>query len=117
MRIDKIYLINPPSYNQSDRLVREGRCMQRESSWSNLWMPLTLCILKSLLEENLGVTCKLRDAVAERMSMEDVKKDINNFNPSVVIINTAVPSIIKEDLDTAKLAKIIKPDNIAANAE
>jgi hypothetical protein len=46
--------------------------MQRESSWSNLWMPLTLCILKPLLEENLGVTCKLRDAVAERMSMKDV---------------------------------------------
>jgi radical SAM superfamily enzyme YgiQ (UPF0313 family) len=111
-KIEKIYLLNPPSYNQIDRLVREGRCMQRESSWSNLWMPLTLCILKPWLEENLEVKCKLRDAVADRMSMEDIAKEINSFNPDVTIINTAVPSLIKEDLDTAKLVKKIKPDTI-----
>jgi radical SAM superfamily enzyme YgiQ (UPF0313 family) len=46
------------------------------------------------------------------MSMEDVKKEIESFNPDIVIINTAVPSIIKEDLDTAKVVKKIKPDTL-----
>lgn len=110
-KIEKVYLLNPPSYKK-DRLVREGRCMQRESSWSNLWMPLSLCILKPWLEKNLGIECKIKDAVAERLSMEDVKKEINFFDPDVIVINTAVPSLTKEDLDTAKLVKTVKPDTI-----
>lgn len=110
MKIEKVYLINPPCYNQKDRLVREGRCMQRESSWSNLLMPLTMCLLKSGLQNNLGLTCKLRDGVADRFTMEDLKKEILNFEPDVVIINTAVPSIMREELDTAKLIKEIKKE-------
>jgi len=105
MKIEKVYLLNPPIYNQKDRLVREGRCMQRESSWSNLWMPVTLCTLKPLLKRELNTECKVRDAVADRFSFDDVKKEIEKFNPDMIVVNTAVPSIIAEDLDTAKFIK------------
>lgn len=110
MKVEKVYLLNPPCYNQKDRLVREGRCMQRESSWSNLLMPLTLCLLKSCLQKNLGVTCKLRDAVADRFTIDDVTKEILAFDPDVVVINTAVPTIMNEELDMAKRIKETKQE-------
>ena len=110
MEIKRVYLINSPSYNQEDRLIREGRCMQRESSWANLWMPLSICILKRWLREELGLDTKVRDAVADRLTMEEVVEEIKSYDPQVVIINTAVPSILKEDLDMAEKAKKANPN-------
>lgn len=105
----KVFLINPPSYDQRDRLIREGRCMQRESSWSNLWNPITLCVLKPWLQKH-GFDCKLIEATARRYDMKRLRQEVKKFSPDVAIINTAVPSIIKEDLDTAKMIKQINPD-------
>lgn len=98
----KVLCINPPSRNP--KYVREGRCMQREASWSNLWMPLTLAYLTSILRKE-GHEVVLKDATAEEMSFEELKREVKKFGPEAVVINTAIPTALKEDLRTAELVK------------
>ncbi len=109
-KIEKVYLLNPVSYNLKDRLVREGRCMQRESSWSNLWQPLTLCVLKPWLKQEINIEGRVRDATANCMTMRQVIDEVKRYSPDMVVINTAVPSITREDLDTAAYIKKESPD-------
>lgn len=99
----KILLINPPKYKGVD-YVREGRCMQPKSVWNNIWPPLTLNYLATLLQEKNDV--RLIDFIAENKDVEGFKSEVKNYKPNVLIINNGVPSI-KGDLKTAEIAKDI----------
>lgn len=98
----KITIINPPAYNKKD-YIREGRCMQTKSSWASLWAPLSLCYIAAFLRRD-GHEVKLIDCIAEKMNNEKLIYSVRKFSPDLVIINTAIPSIIG-DMETAKLLK------------
>jgi len=100
----KVLLINPPAVDNV-RIVREGRCMQRQEAWGTSWAPLSLATIAALLRDK-GFTVDLRDCSNDGISFEDLRKIIRDYKPSLVIVNTATPSI-DGDLKVALLTKEI----------
>ncbi|MEW6620313.1 MAG: radical SAM protein [bacterium] len=102
----KVFLINPPAAN-GVKVVREGRCMQRQGAWTSTWSPITLAICASVLEkENIQV--RLIDCIIKNIDSNSLKTQIADFKPDLIILNTSTPSI-KSDLEVAKLAKTVVP--------
>ena len=66
--------------------------MQTKSSWAALWMPLSLCYISAVLREK-GHRVKLIDAIAEKLDNNKLIKILSSFNPELIILNTAIPSI------------------------
>ena len=102
----KVYLINPPSSNGVE-MVREGRCMQRKGAWTTVWPPVTLATMAAMLLKE-GIEVKLNDCIVEDISKAFLKSNIRQFNPDLLVINTATASIYS-DLDCARIAKEIHP--------
>lgn len=109
----KILIINPPAFEGND-YIREGRCMQTKSSWASLWMPLSLAYISSFLRKN-GYEIKLVDCIAEKMNIKKLAEIAKEFSPSLMVVNTAFPSIkgdmkvateLKEALPSAKIVII-----------
>lgn len=107
----RVYLINPP-VSFGVRQVREGRCMQRSGAWTSIWTPLSLAYCASVMRED-GMGVNLTDCIAEGMNMDNLIKKVTDFNPDLVVINTATPSI-ETDLKTAGIIKNALPDVLTA---
>ncbi|MBU1031244.1 MAG: radical SAM protein [Nanoarchaeota archaeon] len=101
----KILLVNPPRYKNVD-YVREGRCMQPKNVWNNIWPPLTLNYIATLLKKNNQVI--IIDCIAENKNWSSLEKDLKTQKPDIVIINNGFPSA-KGDLKLGSLAKKINP--------
>ncbi|MEW6097052.1 MAG: radical SAM protein [bacterium] len=102
----KVFLINPPA-SEGVKIVREGRCMQRQGAWTSTWPPITLALCAGVLEmENIQV--KLIDCIIKNIDSNSLKDQIAEFSPNLIILNTSTPSI-ESDLSIAKLAKDILP--------
>jgi anaerobic magnesium-protoporphyrin IX monomethyl ester cyclase len=100
----KVLMLNPPAPNNVE-MVREGRCMQRKGAWGAIWPPSSLAYISGLLEKN-GFNTIIKDCIAEKISKEKLKDIIKEFQPKLIICNTATPSI-SEDLKIAEFAKSI----------
>ena len=100
----KVLLLNPPAVD-GVRIVREGRCMQRQEAWGTSWAPLTLTLIAAILRDN-GFEVNLKDCSNDGISFEDLKTIIKSFRPGLVIVNTSTPSIVG-DLKVANLTKKI----------
>lgn len=100
----KVFLINPPAVN-GVKMVREGRCMQREGAWTAVWAPITLCTMAALLEKE-GFETKVLDAIMENVGFGELEEILRKEKPDILVINTATPSI-ESDLSVASLAKKI----------
>ena len=98
----RILLINPPKVNGSS-YIREGRCMQKSSSWAAMWMPLTLTYIASILKNSNDI--KLIDCQVENINHQNFQIQLQKFNPDFVICNTGFPSI-KEDLKILEICKL-----------
>ena len=101
----KTYLLNPPASNDV-KYIREGRCMQSKSSWATIWPPISLGILANIARKKGEV--RLIDCNVEDMTLNDVLKDIEEFNPDVAIVNTAFPSI-EFDMEAVAAIKGLNP--------
>ncbi len=96
----KTFLLNP-TLSGKTRYIREGRCMQKASSWASAWPPLTLAILGAIAKAWGDV--RLVDGNVEKVTLESLLIDIRKFDPDIVVINTGFPSI---DDDMAAARKI-----------
>lgn len=103
----KILLLNPPAA-EGIKVVREGRCMQREGAWTAVWSPVSLATIGAILEKE-DFEVRLNDCIVEDIDFNKLDEIIRNFKPSLIICNTATPSI-KSDLKVASLAKSINPE-------
>jgi anaerobic magnesium-protoporphyrin IX monomethyl ester cyclase len=97
----KTYLLNP-SIDRNDPYIREGRCMQKASSWATIWPPITLAVLAQLAMEK--GSARLVDGNVEDLSSEELFSDIKDFAPDLLVINTGFPSI-DEDMSVAQKIK------------
>lgn len=102
----KILLINPPALDGYD-YIREGRCMQKKSSWAAMWMPLTLAYIASVLRKDNEI--KMIDCQAENIDFNKLQLIIQNFAPNLLVSNTSFPTI-KSDLKVLEIAKTILPN-------
>ena len=103
----RVLLINPPAY-EGVKIVREGRCMQREGAWTASWSPLSLAFVASVLR-NEGCQVKINDCTKENISFSDLGKIVREYKPDFMVINTGTPSI-DSDLLSAKILKENNPD-------
>ena len=102
----KVLVVNPPAFQNKD-YIREGRCMQTKSSWAALWMPLSLAYIAAVLRRD-GHRVKLIDCIAARMDSGELLENVKAFQPQLVVLNTAIPSI-EGDLAVAALIKKFMP--------
>lgn len=104
----KVLLVNPPAAD-GVQMVREGRCMQRRSAWGAVWPPISLATIAAVLELK-GYECRLCDCIVENIELESLAKIAREFQPRMVIVNTATGSI-KSDLMTVDRLKAVAPES------
>jgi anaerobic magnesium-protoporphyrin IX monomethyl ester cyclase len=97
----RIYLFNP-TLKDHTKFIREGRCMQKASSWATVWPPLTLALLGTMAAKWGPV--RLLDGDVEGVTMEELLADLRAFGPDLVVVNTGFPSI-DSDMAVAKRLK------------
>lgn len=98
-----VLILNPPVDNV--KIVREGRCMQRQEAWGTSWPPLTLAIVAAILRD-AGFIVSVKDCSNDDISFAQLKNIIQDFKPDLVIVNTSTPSI-RGDLKVADLTQEI----------
>jgi anaerobic magnesium-protoporphyrin IX monomethyl ester cyclase len=102
----RTYFLNP-SIGENEKYIREGRCMQKASSWVAIWPPLALATLASIAEKRGPV--RLVDGNIESLTITSLLADIKEFGPDLIVINTGFPSI-DADMNVAKELKEALPD-------
>lgn len=103
----RVYFLNPPA-DGGVNLVREGRCMQRTSTWTAVWSPITLATSAAVLHDE-GFEVKLTDGSVEDLDRDAVRRIIAEWQPSLVVINTATSSV-ESDLAISDLVKGVNPE-------
>jgi len=104
----KTYLLNP-TLKDHTKFIREGRCMQKASSWATVWPPITLALLGTLAEKWGPV--RLLDGDVESKTMDELLADMRAFAPELVVVNTGFPSI-DSDMEIAKRIKDAFPQTL-----
>ncbi len=107
----KVYLINPPAAG-GVKIVREGRCMQRQGAWTAVWAPISLALLGSFFEKE-GCEVKLSDCIVEEIGFDELEKKVAEFKPDLAIINAVTPSI-DSDLSTCSVIKKASKKTVTA---
>jgi radical SAM superfamily enzyme YgiQ (UPF0313 family) len=85
----KVLLINPPVPDQKN-WVREGRCQQWDI-WGVPFPPLSLALIAGQIK-NIAKTLIL-DSGPANLNLEKTLEKIKKFNPDLLIISTATPTI------------------------
>ena len=98
----KIFFVNPPTID-GEKYIREGRCMQSVDSWATIWPPLTLAILASIAKKYGEV--RLIDCNVDDLSPNETLHAIASFQPDIVVVNAAFPSIDSDDLFAQQVKK------------
>ena len=101
----KIFLGNSPWYKPGFYGVRAGsRWPHFEKSGSSYMpFPFFLAYAASLLEKNGFGVC-LVDGIAERLSLEDFYKKVENYQPDLIVYEVSTPSI-ELDIEVARQTK------------
>ncbi|MDD5440554.1 MAG: radical SAM protein, partial [Candidatus Omnitrophica bacterium] len=89
-----VLIINPPAAD-GVKIVREGRCMQRQEAWGTSWAPLSLAIIAALLRDH-AFDVVLKDCSNDGIGFEELKNIIRDFKPALIIANTSTPSIASD---------------------
>jgi len=98
----KVLLVNPLHLGGL-RFIREGRCAQTSKIWRTIWPPFSLASIGAVLEKE-GAIVKICDCPAENLGLESFLSLIKRFEPRLVIMNSATPSI-ESDLAVCSLIK------------
>ncbi len=84
------YLLNPTLHTQ-ERFIREGRCMQKASSWATIWPPISLATLAAIAKRRGPV--HVVDGNVEKLTLDDLLRDIGERRAGLVVVNSGFPSI------------------------
>lgn len=96
----KIFISNPPFIRNFNRQVRWSA-----KTSGGLHPPIYLAYAAAALEK-AGFEVRLEDAIAEGKSHGEFLKDIRDFNPDLIIMETSTASIVND----SKLAEKIKQE-------
>ncbi len=102
----RVLFLNPPPV-EGVNVVREGRCMQRTGAWTAVWAPVSLATAAAVLREQ-SMEVKLVDGSVEDIDVAGLRQVISEWEPALVVINTATPSI-DSDVAVASLVKEARP--------
>ncbi|HEX55509.1 MAG: hypothetical protein DRO90_00550 [Candidatus Altiarchaeales archaeon] len=99
----KLLLLNPPA---REKYVKESRCQHRAAVFQSVYPPLTLAYIASLTRQDNEV--RLIDAIGDEISLEKLKRDVEKFDPDLIIVNTTTPTIENDLMVIEKLRGITK---------
>ncbi|MFC1962781.1 B12-binding domain-containing radical SAM protein, partial [Chloroflexota bacterium] len=97
----RIYLLNPPFL---PRFVRCGRWQGAVARSRTLYYPLWLAYATGLLEEQYNNVVKLVDAPAWGWDKAEVMRDVETFEPDLIVIDSNFSSL-SNDIYMARLLK------------
>lgn len=98
----RVFILNPPYKNQT--FIRVAR-WDGISISKSIWYPIHLAYCTGLLEKNQH-TVKLVDAIADKLTIDEVIEKITQFSPEIAVINFSTFSSA-EDIEMAKTIKDI----------
>lgn len=81
----KVLLINPPSF-EGPKVIREGRCEQRLSSFQYVMVPISLPMIAGLLLKN-NIEVKIDDFIVEDFDFGEAIEKITAYEPDLAIVN------------------------------
>ncbi|MDD5154978.1 MAG: radical SAM protein [Candidatus Omnitrophica bacterium] len=101
----KVFFIVPPT----GRYMRSDRCQAPVDTRvaEDARPPMDLAYMAAVLNK-IGAESRIKDYSMERLGWEEVKRDLSDFMPDVVVIGVTTPTVY-EDLRVCKLAKEINP--------
>ena len=100
----KVYLLNPPYMPRFSRDMR----WQDTGRGGTLYYPIWLAYATGVLEQ-AGFEARLVDTAPNGWNMEQVLKDIENFQPDLVVVDTSFPSL-NNDISIAETIQRKYPD-------
>lgn len=86
----KVLLINPPALS-GPKVIREGRCEQRLSSFQYVMVPISLPMIAGLLLKN-NIEVKIDDFIVEDFDFDQAIKKIVAYEPDLAIVNFSTVS-------------------------
>ncbi len=95
----KILLLNPPFMDKYSKSSRSPAVTKSGTIYFPLWLSYAAGVL-----DKAGYELKIIDAPAKCLSKEDTLKQIKDFRPALVVIDTSTPSI-NSDLAFTKSIK------------
>jgi radical SAM superfamily enzyme YgiQ (UPF0313 family) len=99
----RVFMLNPPYFERYSRQSRSP-CVTKGGTF---YYPYFLAYATGALEK-AGFKVRLLDAVARKLSREEVVKEAEKFNPGLVVLDTSTPSIYN-DVEVASLIKEALP--------
>lgn len=104
----KILLVEPPRVLTNANIRILGSVGQYKGEYC--WPPLDLTIIAGLLRKH-GLDADIRDYNATRGTFEDLRKEMQDMHPDVVIFTTST-STISSDLNVANIVKDVSPKTV-----
>ena len=101
----KILLINPPREHMIRWTVNDW---ELDLGQISSFPPIGLMYLSSYLREHTNHEVRILDAIADKMNYQTLRQYLSEFNP-VVVGRTSFTFTFYDVLQTAKLAKEVKP--------
>lgn len=86
--------------------------MQRNDTYASLWPPISLASIAAVLEEE-GHKVILKDYNANPATPDRIRDELRQARPALIVINTSLPTI-DGDLEIAKIAKEVDPNNVTS---
>lgn len=105
------FLLNPTLKGQA-KFIREGRCMQKASSWATAWPPITLATLGALAQPAGRV--RLLDGDVEPVTLDDILHEIEALDADLVVVNTGFPSVERDMAVAAAIKEAFPEVSLAA---
>jgi len=101
-----VLLLNPPFLPRFSRAQRSPGVIRS----GTLYYPIWLAYATGALEQ-AGHRCRLIDAPADDVSLDDCLRAVDALEPGLIVVDTSTPSI-HSDLETAKALKARRPDAV-----
>ncbi|MFH0985856.1 MAG: radical SAM protein [Candidatus Omnitrophota bacterium] len=101
----RVALIDPPT----GLFIREDRCQAPipQIGVAEMRPPIELAYMAGAFQA-AGCVCSMKDYPAEKMTWEDVRRDLASFRPHLLVINTTVKTV-HDDLKVCAIAKELSP--------
>ena len=101
----RVLLVNPPSPNGKDIIIRDVNRSGRVSREGTIWPQTSLALIAAVLNE-AGCEVQIEDCIAERTDYQTLYRKMQLFDPTHVIIES-VSCTIPHDMVVAHYAKYL----------
>ena len=99
----KILVLNPPFIGKYSRNSRSPAVTKAGTIYYPIWLSYAAALL-----DKEGFEIKLVDAPARGMSVEDIIKIVQEFEPKMIVVDTSTPSIYNDVEVASKLKNVTK---------